>query len=114
MRISKVTTKSGDKGKTSLGNGDRVSKSNAFINLLGDIDELNSHLGSAVSTCRSDTVTSDLQSIQQDLFNLGGEVSMPNSGTQLVNESRIVFLEDKIDEFNQSLKPLKGIYLAWR
>ena len=51
MRISKVTTKSGDKGKTSLGNGDRVSKSNAFINLLGDIDELNSHLGSAVSTC---------------------------------------------------------------
>ena len=40
MRISKVTTKSGDKGKTSLGNGDRVSKSNAFINLLGDIDEL--------------------------------------------------------------------------
>ena len=111
MRISKVTTKSGDKGKTSLGNGDRVSKSNAFINLLGDIDELNSHLGSAISTCRSDTVTSDLQSIQQDLFNLGGEVSMPNSGTQLVNESRIVFLEDKIDEFNQSLKPLKEFIL---
>ena len=110
MRISKVTTKSGDKGKTSLGNGDRVSKSNAFINLLGDIDELNSHLGSAVSTCRSDTIWR-LASIQQDLFNLGGEVSMPNSGTQLVNESRIVFLEDKIDEFNQSLKPLKEFIL---
>ena len=44
MRISKVTTKSGDKGNTSLGNGERVSKSHLIINLLGDIDELNSHL----------------------------------------------------------------------
>ncbi|MBD31123.1 MAG: ATP:cob(I)alamin adenosyltransferase [Candidatus Marinimicrobia bacterium] len=111
MRISKVTTKSGDKGKTSLGNGDRVSKSNAFINLLGDIDELNSHIGSAVSACKSTQVSDDLQLIQQDLFNLGGEVSMPNSGTILINESRIAFLEEKIDELNQSLKPLKEFIL---
>lgn len=111
MRISKVTTKSGDKGKTSLGNGERVSKSNAFINLLGDIDELNSHLGSAVSSCKSNQVSDDLQLIQQDLFNLGGEVSMPNSGTILINESRITFLEEKIDELNQSLKPLKEFIL---
>ena len=75
MRISKVTTKSGDKGNTSLGNGERVPKSHLIINLLGDIDELNSHLGLALSSCKSKSVASELLSIQQDLFNLGGAVS---------------------------------------
>ena len=56
MRISKVTTKSGDRGNTSLGNGERVSKSHLIINLLGDIDELNSHLGLALSSCKSKSI----------------------------------------------------------
>ena len=63
MRISKVTTKSGDKGKTSLGNGERVSKSHLIINLLGDIDELNSQIGSAISSSKSSLISSELQSI---------------------------------------------------
>ena len=107
MRISKVTTKSGDKGNTSLGNGERVSKSHLLINLLGDIDELNSHLGSAISSCKSNSIAAELQSIQQDLFNLGGEVSVINSGTILLNEDKVEFLEERIDELNQTLKPLK-------
>ena len=111
MRISKVTTKSGDKGKTSLGNGERVSKSHPFIILLGDIDELNSQIGSAITVCKSETVISDLQSIQQDLFNLGGEVSVQSSDTMLIGEGRIEFLEERIDEYNQSLKPLKEFIL---
>ena len=86
MRISKVTTKSGDRGKTSLGNGERVSKSHLIINLLGDIDELNSQIGSAISSCNSRFVSSELQSIQQDLFNLGGEISIFNSGTILISD----------------------------
>ena len=111
MRISKVTTKSGDKGKTSLGNGERVSKSHPFIILLGDIDELNSQIGSVITVCKAETVISDLQSIQQDLFNLGGEVSVQSSDTMLIGEGRIEFLEERIDEYNQSLKPLKEFIL---
>ena len=111
MRISKVTTKSGDKGNTSLGNGERVSKSHPLVVLLGDIDELNSYIGNAITVCKDEDVLDDLQSIQQDLFNLGGEVSLPNSGTILINDSRLDFLEGKIDSFNRSLKPLKEFVL---
>ena len=111
MRISKVTTKSGDKGKTSLGNGERVSKSHPFIILLGDIDELNSQLGNAITVCKAETIVSDLQLIQQDLFNLGGEISVQSSDTMLIAEGRIEFLEERIDEYNQTLKPLKEFIL---
>ena len=111
MRISKVTTKSGDKGKTSLGNGQRVSKSHPFIILLGDIDELNSQLGNAITVCKAETIVSDLQLIQQDLFNLGGEISVQSSDTMLIGEGRIEFLEERIDEYNQTLKPLKEFIL---
>ena len=107
MRISKVTTKSGDRGKTSLGNGERVSKSHLIINLLGDIDELNSQIGSAISSCKSSLISSELQSIQQDLFNLGGEISIFNSGTILINDDKVEFLEERIEDLNQALRPLK-------
>jgi len=107
MRISKVTTKSGDKGNTSLGNGERVSKSHLLINLLGDIDELNSQVGSAISSCKSSLIASELQAIQQDLFNLGGEISIINSGTILINDDKVEFLEERIEDLNQTLKPLK-------
>ena len=107
MRISKVTTKSGDRGKTSLGNGERVSKSHLIINLLGDIDELNSQIGSAISSSKSSLISSELQSIQQDLFNLGGEISIFNSGTILINDDKVKFLEERIEDLNQTLKPLK-------
>ena len=107
MRISKVTTKSGDRGKTSLGNGERVSKSHLIINLLGDIDELNSQIGSAISSSKSRFISSELQSIQQDLFNLGGEISIFNSGTILISDDKVKFLEERIEDLNQTLKPLK-------
>ena len=107
MRISKVTTKSGDRGKTSLGNGERISKSHLIINLLGDIDELNSQIGSAISSSKSRFISSELQSIQQDLFNLGGEISIFNSGTILINDDKVKFLEERIEDLNQTLKPLK-------
>ena len=107
MRISKVTTKSGDRGKTSLGNGERISKSHLIINLLGDIDELNSQIGSAISSSKSSLISSELQSIQQDLFNLGGEISIFNSGTILIDDDKVKFLEERIEDLNQTLKPLK-------
>ena len=111
MRISKVTTKTGDKGETGLGDGSRVSKNHPRIVFLGDIDELNSYLGLAISSCNTDRIKKQLQSIQQDLFNIGGEASMPGSDINLLNDSSIEDLENKIEEMNNSLSPLKEFIL---
>jgi len=111
MRISKVTTKTGDKGETGLGDGSRVSKNNPSIVFLGDIDELNSYLGLAISSCNTDQIKKQLQTIQQDLFNIGGEASMPGSDINLLNNSSIEDLESKIEEMNNRLSPLKEFIL---
>ena len=77
MRITKVTTKTGDQGNTMLGDGSRVSKDNVRIQCLGSIDELNASIGFALITSKEDHGT-DLKSIQNDLFNIGGELSIPS------------------------------------
>ena len=110
-RISKVTTKTGDKGETGLGDGSRVSKSHTLIRLLGEIDELNSYLGRAIASCNKDTIIVELQSIQQDLFNMGGEVSMPKTEINLLTKDRISFLEDRIAKLNEQLPPLEEFIL---
>ena len=110
-RISKVTTKTGDKGETGLGDGSRVSKSHPLIRILGEIDELNSYLGRAIASCNKDTIIVELQSIQQDLFNMGGEVSMPKTEINLLTKDRISFLEDRIAKLNEQLPPLEEFIL---
>jgi len=110
MRISKVTTKTGDNGKTSLGDGTRVLKNHPNINFLGDIDELNSYLGAAISVCDSE-IKKELQSIQQDLFNIGGEASMPEQDISLLKDDRITYLENFIDKTNNDLPPLEEFIL---
>jgi len=110
-RISKVTTKTGDKGETGLGDGSRVSKSHPLIRLLGEIDELNSYLARAIASCNKDTIIVELQSIQQDLFNIGGEVSMPKTEINLLTKDRISFLEDRIAKLNEQLPPLEEFIL---
>ena len=111
MRISKVTTKTGDKGKTSLGDGTRVFKDHPNINFLGDVDELNTHLGHAISSCDSKIIRNQLKSIQQDLFNIGGESSMPNEEISLLKDDRIAFLEEHINKMNNELPPLEEFIL---
>ena len=110
-RISKVTTKTGDKGDTGLGDGSRVSKSHSLVWFLGEIDELNSYLGRVISSCNNDKLVLELQSIQQDLFNLGGEASMPNSELNLLTKDRVVFLETRVADFNEKLPPLDEFIL---
>ena len=110
-RISKVTTRTGDKGQTGLGDGSRVSKSHSLIYLLGEIDELNSHLGYAITSCNEGSIIVEFQSIQQDLFNMGGEVSMPNSEINLLEEKRVTFLEERISYMNNKLPALKEFIL---
>ena len=111
MRISKVTTKTGDKGETGLGDGKRISKDHPNMDFLGDIDELNSFLGLAIDACKEKNLFQKLQSIQQDLFNMGGEASMPGTEMELLSADRVVFLEASLEKINETLPPLKEFIL---
>ncbi len=109
-RLTKICTKTGDKGTTGLGDGSRLDKDHLRIEAIGVIDELNSLLGIFVSMLReSDDFYSVMLGIQNDLFDLGGELSVP--GYSLINGEQIVELELKIEQFNKSLPPLKNFIL---
>ena len=88
MRITKVTTKTGDSGETGLGNGERVSKNSLRIKAMGAIDKLNSVIG-WTRVCSSDTFDRLLEEVQQDLFNIGGELAIPDVDMNILGESRI-------------------------
>ena len=106
MRITKVTTKTGDQGDTSLGDGSRVSKDNVCIHCLGSIDELNASIGFA-KVLISKSHEKDLISIQNDLLNIGGELSIPTMEEPLLKEERVGFLEKRIESINKQLPPLE-------
>ena len=110
MRVSKVITKSGDEGQTGLGDGRRVSKTHIRIQAIGSIDHLNSLLGWAMVEAGR-PVKNDLERVQQDLFNLGGELVMPGIELQLLNAERLQWLEHETEKLNESLPPLKEFIL---
>jgi len=110
MRVSKVITKSGDGGQTGLGDGRRVSKTDIRIQAIGSMDYLNSLLGWAMVVARS-PVKNDLERIQQDLFDLGGELAMPGTELQLLSAERLNWLEHETEKLNESLPPLKEFIL---
>ena len=93
MRISKVSTRKGDKGRTSLGTGERVAKDHPVVEFMGEVDELNSQIGLSISFCENESLIRELSSIQQDLFNIGGEASLLNSDLNLLKDDRLDFLE---------------------
>ncbi len=110
MRITKVTTKTGDKGKTALGDGSRVKKDSLRIHCLGSIDELNSSIGLASVMLPVKPII-DLKSVQNDLLNIGAEISMPGSKKKFLNKDRILFLEKEIKSINKDLPPLEEFIL---
>ena len=77
-RITRVYTKTGDKGETSLVDGSRVSKSSKRVDTFGDVDELNSVLGIALQYIEDPEISDVLNSIQNDLFILGGDLATPD------------------------------------
>jgi cob(I)alamin adenosyltransferase len=114
-RLSKIYTRTGDSGTTGLGDGSRVSKDDLRIVALGDVDELNSCIGIlrsqiAVSSIH-DKITWDksLSLIQHWLFDLGGEVCIPNYN--LLQPICVEFLEQEIDGMNEALPMLKDFIL---
>lgn len=108
-RLSKITTRTGDAGETGLGDGKRVPKDSARIQALGDIDELNSSLGLLLAEEVPPQVRAALLEVQQELFSLGGELSIP--GHTMVTDEHVARLDGLLEQWNAGLKPLKEFIL---
>ncbi|MFH1605340.1 MAG: cob(I)yrinic acid a,c-diamide adenosyltransferase [Pseudomonadota bacterium] len=108
-RLTKIYTRTGDTGETGLGDGSRVRKDSLRVHALGEIDELNSVIGLLLAERLSTVLRTALGSIQQDLFDLGGEVCIP--GHTCMNESQVSRLEALLDEYNRDLPRLKEFIL---
>ena len=108
-RLSKIVTRTGDGGMTGLGDGSRIAKDSLRIAAIGDIDELNSGLGVLLAEELPETVREVLLSVQNDLFDLGGEICIP--GSNVIGEAHILRLEDAVASFNDVLPPLKEFIL---
>jgi len=108
-RLSKIYTRTGDNGTTGLGDGSRVAKHSARVHALGDVDELNAVIGILLTEPLSEHVKQVLTAVQHDLFDLGGEVCMPNFS--LMHAERVSALEETLDAWNDHLPPLKEFIL---
>jgi len=108
-RLTKIYTRTGDQGKTGLADGSRVDKFHARIESLGNIDELNSIIGILLTEKLPSDKKAILERIQHDLFDIGGELSIPNH-TKIDNK-KIDFLENSLDDMNNELQPLKEFIL---
>jgi cob(I)alamin adenosyltransferase len=110
VRLTKIYTRGGDAGETSLGDGSRVAKTDARVEAIGDVDELNSALGWALAAGTSGT----LERIQNELFDLGADLSVPfveGDAKLRVTQALVDRLEAECDEANAELEPLKSFVL---
>ena len=113
-RITKVYTKTGDKGETSLVGGERISKSSTRVDTYGDIDELNSVIGIAISHTKDEMLKDYLKKVQNDLFIFGGDLATPLSfkgEIPRINEQMIEKIENLIDKFHLEVGDLKEFIL---
>jgi len=108
-RLSRIYTRTGDEGTTGLGDGSRVSKDNLRVHAMGDVDELNSLLGVLLASALPPEMAASLFEIQHDLFDLGGELSIP--GCSLLPADAGTRLEGLIDQYNEVLPALKFFVL---
>src|SRR5690606_30338041 len=108
-RLSKIATRTGDQGTTGLGDGSRVGKDVLRIHAMGEVDELNSHLGLLLCEPLPDALRDELVTIQHDLFDLGGELCIP--GYTLIAETHVLRLDELLARYNADLPPLKEFIL---
>ncbi|HJV92212.1 MAG TPA: cob(I)yrinic acid a,c-diamide adenosyltransferase [Azonexus sp.] len=108
-RLSKIVTRTGDAGTTGLGDGSRTTKDSLRIDAMGEVDELNSSLGVLLCEELPDTVRSALLDIQNDLFDLGGELCLP--GMEVIKDIQVERLEQQVEIFNADLTMLKEFIL---
>lgn len=117
-RLTKIYTRTGDDGTTGLADGSRASKSDLIFVVMGDVDELNAHIGMILAQINGltaekleafTTISISLSTVQHLLFNVGGELAMPEYIG--ISEAHISWLESEIDAFNEELPALKDFIL---
>ncbi len=110
VQLTRIYTKSGDKGKSSLGDGTRRLKHDLRFEAIGEVDELNSQLGVVDHYAEKD-LKALIHRIQNDLFDLGADLAVPVGEALRINENQVVFIEEQIDLHNKDLQPLKSFIL---
>lgn len=108
-RLTRIYTRTGDPGTTGLASGARVSKDAPRIEAIGAVDELNSVLGVLLAEPLPDALRARLDGVQNDLFDLGGELSVP--GHAIMSAAHVERLERELDRVNAGLPPLKDFIL---
>ena len=108
-RLSKIYTRTGDKGTTGLGDGSRTDKDSQRVEAFGSVDELNSVIGVLATHELPGAIGSELVEIQHDLFDIGGELCIP--GHSVVTDKQVERLEQMLDKLNEDLEPLKEFIL---
>ncbi|CAN7224882.1 cob(I)yrinic acid a,c-diamide adenosyltransferase [Trinickia sp. LjRoot230] len=103
-RLSKIATRTGDDGTTGLGDGTRVRKDDARISAIGDVDELNSQIGVLLCEPLPDDVRDALVTVQHDLFDLGGELCIPNR--TMIDDTHLTRVDEWLAHYNANLPPL--------
>ena len=108
-RLSQIATRTGDNGTTGLGNNQRVSNNSLRVHAMGDVDELNSHIGVLLCEDMPQDVRDLLVEIQHQLFNLGGELSIP--GFELLKPEAVIALDEALEHYNAQLPKLQEFIL---
>ena len=108
-RLTQIATRTGDNGSTGLGDNTRVSKASLRVQAMGDVDELNSFIGVLLCEAMPDSVRTLLVEVQHQLFNLGGELSIP--GFELLKPEAVAQLDAALEEHNTPLPRLAEFIL---
>ncbi|MFM7697981.1 MAG: cob(I)yrinic acid a,c-diamide adenosyltransferase [Limnohabitans sp.] len=108
-RLTQIATRTGDDGTTGLGDSRRVSKNSLRVHAMGEVDELNSHIGVLLCEDMPDAVRQLLVEVQHQLFNLGGELSIP--GFELLKAEALLLLDNALAEHNAALPKLQEFIL---
>jgi cob(I)alamin adenosyltransferase len=111
VRLTRIYTRTGDEGETSLGDLSRVPKTHPRVVAYGAVDELNSQLGVALAGGLPEAMRDVLERVQNELFDLGADVSVPGSEGLRVTAGQVEALEADCDRFNAELPPLKSFVL---
>ena len=109
QRLTQIATRTGDNGTTGLGDNTRVSKDSLRVHAMGDVDELNSHIGLLLCEDMPGDVRELLVEVQHQLFNLGGELSIP--GFELLKAEALAVLDEALERYNAQLPRLQEFIL---
>jgi cob(I)alamin adenosyltransferase len=111
-RLTQIATRTGDNGTTGLGDNQRVSKNSLRVHAMGDVDELNSNLGVLLCEDMPESVRTLLVEIQHQLFNLGGELSIP--GFELLKPEAVMALDEALADLQRTTAAPAGVHPARR